>query len=138
MNNRIVTADGAVIHSLNPSATIDKLMEAAATPAEYDKDTGQETKAKSYPAAATVYEEVDIDEVNLRAHKWLKSRYDTEEWAALRAERDRLLADCDWVVVKAQEAGEDVPAAWVTYRTALRNLPAATSDPANPTWPTAP
>jgi hypothetical protein len=40
--------------------------------------------------------------------------------------------------VKAQEAGEDVPAAWVTYRTALRNLPAATSDPANPTWPTAP
>ena len=48
------------------------------------------------------------------------------------------LADRDWVVVKAQEAGEDVPAAWVTYRTALRNLPAATSDPANPTWPDAP
>jgi hypothetical protein len=113
-------------------------MEAAATPAEYDKDTGQETKAKSYPDAATVYEEVDIDEVNLRAHKWLTSRYDTEEWAALRAKRDELLAACDWVVVKAQEAGEDVPAAWVTYRTALRNLPAATSDPANPTWPTAP
>jgi len=138
MNSRIVTAEGAVIHSLNPSATIAKLMEAASTPAEYDADTGQETKAKSYPAAATVYEEVDIDEVDLRTHKWLKSRYDTEEWVALRAKRDELLAASDWVVVKAQEAGEDVPAAWVTYRTALRNLPAATSDPANPTWPTAP
>jgi len=138
MNSRIVTAEGAVIHSLAPSATIAKLMEAVATPAEYDKDTGQETKAKSYPAAATVYEEVDIDEVDLRTHKWLKSRYDTEEWVALRAKRDELLAASDWVVVKAQEAGEDVPAAWVTYRTALRNLPAATSDPANPTWPTAP
>jgi hypothetical protein len=138
MNNRIVTADGAVIHSLNPSATIAKLMEAASTPAEYDADTGQETSAKSYPAAATVYEEVDIDEVDLRDHKWLTSRYDTEEWAALRAKRDELLAACDWVVVKAQEAGEDVPAAWVTYRAALRNLPATTSDPANPTWPTAP
>tara|TARA_R110000796_G_scaffold59811_7_gene138085 strand:- start:2704 stop:3120 length:417 start_codon:yes stop_codon:yes gene_type:complete len=138
MNNRIVTADGAVITSLNPSATIAKLMEAAATPAEYDADTGQETSAKSYPAADTVYEEIDTDEVVLRAHKWLKSRYDTEEWAALRAKRDELLAACDWVVVKAQEAGEDVPAAWVTYRTALRNLPAATSDPANPTWPDAP
>ena len=138
MNNRIVTAEGAVIHSLNPSATIAKLMEAVATPAEYDKDTGQETKAKSYPDASTIYEEVDIDEVDLRTHKWLTAAYDTEEWAALRAERDRLLAACDWVVVKAQEAGEDVPAAWANYRTLLRDLPKATSDPANPTWPTAP
>ena len=138
MNNRIVTVDGAVITSLNPSATIAKLMEAAATPAEYDADTGQETSAKSYPAADTVYEEIDTDEVVLRDHKWLTAKYDTEEWAALRAKRDRLLAACDWVVVKAQEAGEDVPTAWVTYRTALRNIPAATSDPANPTWPTAP
>ena len=138
MNNCIVTVDGAVITSLNPSATIAKLMEAAATPAEYDADTGQETSAKSYSAAATIYEEVNIDEVDLRAHKWLKSRYDTEEWAALRAKRDELLAACDWVVVKAQEAGEDVPTAWANYRTLLRGLPAATSDPANPTWPTAP
>ena len=138
MNNRIVTAVGAVINSFAPTTTIAKLMEAAATPAEYDADTGQETKAKSYPAADTVYEEVDIDEVDLRTHKWLKSRYDAEEWATLRAKRDALLADCDWVVVKAQEAGGDVPSAWVTYRTALRNLPATTSDPANPTWPTAP
>ena len=138
MNNRIVTVEGAVIHSLAPSATIAKLMEAASTPAVFDADTMQETSAKSYPAADTVYEEVDIDEVALRDHKWLTSRYDTEEWAALRAKRDELLAACDWVVVKAQEAGEDVPAAWVTYRTALRNLPADTSDPANPTWPDAP
>jgi len=138
MNNRIVTAEGAVIQSLSPSGTIADLMEAAATPAEYDKDTGQETKAKSYPAASTVYEEVDIDSVSLRAHKWLKSRYDSDEWVALRAKRDRLLAACDWVVVKAQEAGEDVPAAWVNYRTLLRDLPKATSDPASPTWPEAP
>ena len=137
MNSRIVTAEGAVIHSLAPSATIAKLMEAASTPAEYSAD-GVETSAKSYPAASTIYEEVDIDEVVLRDHKWLTAAYDTEEWAALRAKRDELLAASDWVVVKAQEAGEDVPAAWVTYRAALRNLPAATSDPANPTWPTAP
>ena len=138
MNSRIVTAEGAVIHSLAPSATIAKLMEAVATPAEYDKDTGQETKAKSYPAAATVYEEVDIDEVDLRTHKWLKSRYDAEEWTALREKRDALLAGCDWVVVKAQEAGEDVPADWANYRTLLRDLPKATSDPADPSWPTPP
>ena len=138
MNNRIVTAEGAVIHSLNPSATIAKLMEAVATPAEYDADTGQETKAKSYPAASTIYEEVDIDEADLRAHKWLTAAYDAEEWAALRSKRDELLAASDWVVVKAQEAGEDVPTGWINYRSLLRGLPAATSDPANPTWPDAP
>ena len=138
MNNRIVTAEGAVIHSLAPSATIAKLMEAASTPAVFDFDTGQETSAKSYPAADTVYEEIDTDEVVLRDHKWLTTDYDAAEWVELRGKRDELLAASDWVVVKAQEAGEDVPAAWVTYRTALRNLPAATSDPANPTWPDAP
>lgn len=57
---------------------------------------------------------------------------------ALRRVRDEMLAASDWVVVKAQEAGEDVPAAWVTYRTALRNLPANTSDPSAPSWPSMP
>ena len=137
MNNRIVTAEGAVIHSLNLTATIAKLMEAKATPATYDAD-GVELTPKTYPDAATVYEEVDIDEVDLRTHKWLKSRYDTEEWTTLRAKRDALLAACDWVVVKAQEAGEAVPAAWQAYRTSLRDLPANTTDPASPVWPTKP
>ena len=94
--------------------------------------------AKSYPDAATIYEEVDIDEVDLRTHKWLSARYDAAEWAALRGKRDELLAASDWVVVKAQEAGEAVPSAWQAYRVALRDLPANTADPASPVWPSAP
>ena len=59
-------------------------------------------------------------------------------WADIRSKRDGLLAETDWVVVKAQEVGEAVPAAWATYRQALRDLPANTADPANPVWPTKP
>jgi hypothetical protein len=41
-----------------------------------------------------------------------------------RDARNRRLANCDWVVTKALEAGGSVPSAWVTYRTALRDITA--------------
>jgi len=39
-----------------------------------------------------------------------------------RDERNKRLANCDWVVTKALEAGGSVPSAWSTYRTALRDI----------------
>lgn len=54
----------------------------------------------------------------------------------LRQERNARLTASDWTQL------EDVPpsskAAWRAYRQALRDLPAATPDPANPVWPTPP
>ena len=56
------------------------------------------------------------------------------QWYELRFKRNRLLAETDWM------ANSDVTMtdAWKTYRQALRDLPAKTEDPANPTWPTKP
>ncbi len=51
-----------------------------------------------------------------------------EAWAAFRAERDRRLAETDWIVARAYERGEPVPEAWVAYRQALRDLPALLTD----------
>lgn len=45
-----------------------------------------------------------------------------QAWKALRAERDRRLAETDWVVARAYERGEPVPEAWAAYRQALRDL----------------
>jgi len=56
----------------------------------------------------------------------------------LRKERNRLLAETDWVITMHKELGTNIPAAWKTYRQALRDLPANTEDPANPVWPTKP
>jgi len=52
----------------------------------------------------------------------------------IREERNNLLEETDWM------GNSDVTMtdAWKTYRQQLRDLPANTSDPANPTWPTKP
>ena len=47
-----------------------------------------------------------------------------EPMRLLRVERDKRLAESDWVVTKAIEQGTSVPSDWSTYRQALRDLPA--------------
>ena len=51
----------------------------------------------------------------------------------LRVQRDALLVQSDWT--QAADAPGDT-AARATYRQTLRDLPANTADPDNPTWPT--
>ena len=70
-----------------------------------------------------------------------------EPMRLLRIERDQRLASCDWRVIMAKETGSNIPAAWKTYRQALRDLPASASpkldsngdlDYSSVTWPTQP
>lgn len=60
----------------------------------------------------------------------IKTRQDRiqEAWAAFRAERDRRLAETDWVVARAYERGEPVPEAWAQYRQTLRDLSQTLTD----------
>lgn len=54
--------------------------------------------------------------------------------AAVREERDALLAACDWM------ANSDVTmaSAWTTYRQALRDVPSQAGFPNTITWPSKP
>lgn len=52
----------------------------------------------------------------------------------LRTKRNGLLAETDYLALSDATLTEDMS----TYRQALRDLPANTSDPANPVWPTKP
>ena len=65
--------------------------------------------------------------------KWY-AKVAAQPLADLRGERNDKLAETDWL------ANSDVTMSdeWKTYRQALRDLPANTSDPSNPTWPTKP
>ncbi|QFS66497.1 tail fiber assembly protein [Delftia tsuruhatensis] len=58
-------------------------------------------------------------------------------WSAVRGQRDARLAACDWVTLRAQETSEPVPAPWMTYRQALRDI-TDQPDPLAIVWPTAP
>ena len=55
-------------------------------------------------------------------------------WNDLRTKRTQLLTETDYLALSDATLSEDMR----TYRQALRDLPANTSDPANPTWPTKP
>ena len=55
-------------------------------------------------------------------------------WNDLRTKRNRRLAETDYLALSDATLSEDMR----TYRQALRDLPANTSDPANPTWPVKP
>jgi len=56
----------------------------------------------------------------------------------LRKERDRRLAEVDWIFSGDYQLSEEEWGAWTTYRQALRDLPSTTEDPANPVWPEKP
>jgi|TARA_R100000084_G_scaffold52055_1_gene21664 hypothetical protein len=55
-------------------------------------------------------------------------------WSDLRAERNRLLAETDWWALSDITMTDEER----SYRESLRDLPANTTDPANPVWPTKP
>jgi len=56
----------------------------------------------------------------------------------IRAKRDRLLSDTDWVVVKAMEDGVSVSDNWKLYRQALRDITAQAGFPYSVVWPAKP
>jgi len=64
----------------------------------------------------------------------------SEHMIMLRTERNGRLEATDIIVLPDRWANmdDDTKALWSSYRQALRDLPANTADPTNPTWPEEP
>jgi hypothetical protein len=56
------------------------------------------------------------------------------QWNELRLTRNRLIAETDYLAL----SDSTLSAEMATYRQALRDLPANTTDPTNPDWPVKP
>ena len=63
------------------------------------------------------------------------ARLEAEQpWKELRQKRNRLIAETDYLALSDSTLTTEMSA----YRQALRDLPANTTDPANPVWPVKP
>jgi len=56
----------------------------------------------------------------------------------VRVVRNRLLAETDWVVTMHKELGTNIPAAWKTYRQALRDITDTYTSLDDVVWPEKP
>lgn len=56
----------------------------------------------------------------------------------VRAQRDQLLKESDWVSIRSNDLGEPVPDYWITYRQSLRDITAQEGFPHSVEWPLKP
>ena len=99
---------------IGTGGTVAEIWESFVLPPGYEKPSKEEFEAK------------------------LQELIDAQPLKELRQERNKRLAECDWVTLKAYSTDTPVPEEWKVYMQTLRDLPANTEDPANPVWPTRP
>ena len=68
----------------------------------------------------------------------VKEYFATDYMSALRHMRNGLLRESDWTQFTDSPLSESKKNEWKIYRQELRDLPAASSNPENPGWPTKP
>jgi len=74
------------------------------------------------------------DEENAAQDAYERDVLPLEQMAAIRQQRKDLLQETDYLALADATLTDEMRA----YRQALRDLPANTTDPANPVWPTKP
>jgi len=85
--------------------------------------------------AGPVFTDIEGGETAAEQETAYRAGIDAKAAAAVRADRDKKLAETDWTQLADSTANAT---AWGTYRQALRDLPSADGFPHSVTWPTEP
>ncbi len=132
-DDKMVIIDGVAYSGLDLS-----FLDSDVWAVQWDTDKGTVEKRDF-----SITEITDITPYNAAKTKWVeadqaaKAPKPTTE-TDVRDERDNLLNTSDWTVLPDSPLSDSKIAEWKTYRQALRDLPANTTDWANPTYPTRP
>jgi hypothetical protein len=94
----------------------------AVTSQTYDPLTQKSVSVIPYVSAGVAYT-TKIESLTESQKTVIKTDSNGAVAAANRAQRDTLLAETDWMVLKATETGATLADDWKTYRQALRDLP---------------
>ena len=132
-DDKLVSKDGVSYDNLDLS-----FLDSDVWAIQWDTDKGHIEKRD-----LSITEITDITPYNTAVTKWEEANTaattpapSTE--ASVKEERGHLLRSCDWTVLSDSPLSDSKIAEWKTYRQALRDLPANTSDWSNPTYPTPP
>ena len=79
-----------------------------------------------------------IDWTQMKTAEQLETERLEQATESVRNQRNRLLTETDWVVVKHNELGAPIPQEWLDYRQALRDITEQSGFPDHVEWPTAP
>ena len=83
-----------------------------------------------------------LDDRTMPTESEVQTKYDeiiaAEPLNLLRLERNAKLAETDWVVTMHKELGTNIPAAWKTYRQALRDITDTYTSLDDVVWPEKP
>jgi len=101
---------------------------------EHNRDTQKLVNVAAYYEAPFVYT-VAVQDKTAEEIATETAEKEATQANAIRAERDRKLAECDWTQLADSTANK---AAWAIYRQALRDGPAQTGFPWTVTWPETP
>ena len=132
-DDKLVSKDGVGYNNLDLSS-----LDSDVWAVQWDTDKGHIEKRD-----LSIVEITDITPFNTAIAKWTEANDAAAAAAApneqsFRAERDYLLESSDWTVLADSPLSSTKQAEWKTYRQALRDLPASTTDYANVTYPTPP
>jgi len=140
-------SDGEIVESgstnnvVTPQEGFVVLENVIANPADYYVSNGQLTEysAEQKDAKADVKRNCYWSNVSF---SWVSKFTEQEEYNiqcnSVKAVRDTLLSESDWVVIKATDTGTAIPANWQEYRQSLRDVTKQQGYPSAVVWPTKP
>jgi hypothetical protein len=107
---------------------------------KFDIDTTKEGyDALVFADAETIVSKADLDSAVQASEMLLEERISTySNVEAVRAVRNRLLAECDWTQAVDAPLDEASKLAWQDYRQALRDITDTAISPETADWPTKP